>query len=55
MLKNISADFRGTMIFLKKNENTVFLPSMILTLMMTYVLTQYAPGFMPLWMASAIK
>ena len=51
MLKNITVDFRFVISFVKLSGKTLFFPSMMLTLIGSYITTQYAPGLMPVWMA----
>ena len=54
-MKNISVEFVTPNVFIKMNEKTMIVPSVILTFLSAFVLTNFLPQLVPLYMAYSTR
>lgn len=54
-MKNISVEFVTPNVFIKMNEKTMIVPSAILTFLSAFVLTNFLPQLVPLYMAYSTR
>ena len=54
-MKNISVEFVTPNVFIKMNEKTMIVPSAVLTFLSAFVLTNFLPQLVPLYMAYSTR
>ena len=54
-MKNLSVEFATPNVFIKMNEKTMFVPSMILSVISASLVANFLPQLMPVYMAYATR
>ena len=54
-MKNISVEFVTPNVFIKMNEKTMIVPSAVLTFLSVFILTNFLPQLVPLYMAYSTR
>ena len=54
-MKNISVEFATPNVYVKMNKKTMIVPSTILTFLSVFILTNFLPQLVPLYMAYSTR